>query len=123
MQISKEIKKSTHEKVIYLHDPSSNLKAIIAVHSTVMGPSLGGCRMMPYLSEEEALADVLRLSEGMTYKAAIAGLNLGGGKAVILADPQTDKNENLLKAFGRFINQLEGKYITAEDMGMTVNDM
>ena len=123
MQISKEIKQSTHEKVIYFHDPSSNLKAIIAVHSTAMGPSLGGCRMMPYLSEEEALADVLRLSEGMTYKAAMAGLNLGGGKAVILADPQTDKNENLLKAFGYFVNQLEGKYITAEDMGMTVHDM
>ena len=123
MQIFKEIKQSTHEKVIYFHDPLSNLKAIIAVHNTALGPSLGGCRMMPYLSEDEALADVLRLSEGMTYKAAMAGLHLGGGKAVILADPQTDKNENLLKAFGRFVNRLDGKYITAEDMGMTVKDM
>ena len=123
MQIFKEIKQSTHEKVIYFYDPISNLKAIIAVHNTVLGPSLGGCRMMPYLSEDEALADVLRLSEGMTYKAAMAGLHLGGGKAVILADPQIDKNENLLKAFGHFVNQLDGKYITAEDMGMTVKDM
>ena len=123
MQIFKEIKQSTHEKVTYFHDSDTNLKAMIAIHSTVMGPSLGGCRMMPYSNKEDALNDVLRLSEGMTYKAAIAGLNLGGGKAVILADPKVDKKESLLDSFGDFVNKLNGDYITAEDMGMTVKDM
>ena len=123
MKIFKEIKQSTHEKVNYFHDPETNLKAFIAIHSTALGPSLGGCRMMRYSSQEEALSDVLRLSEGMTYKAAIAGLKLGGGKAVVLADPKIDKTEQLLKSFGEFINRLDGDYITAEDMGMSVRDM
>ena len=100
MKVLKDIKQSTHEKVKYFHNPETNLRAIIAVHSTVLGPSLGGCRMMPYSNKEGALLDVLRLSEGMTYKAAIAGLKLGGGKAVILGDPIIDKTDNLLKSFG-----------------------
>ena len=119
----KEIKQSTHQRVSYYHNSDTNLEAIIAIHSTALGPSLGGCRMMPYSTKEEALRDVLRLSEGMTYKAAIAGLKLGGGKAVILSDPKLDKTTNLLKSFGEFINELGGDYITAEDMGMTVRDM
>ena len=123
MKVLKDIKRSTHERVSYFHDPETNLKAIIAVHSTVLGASLGGCRMMQYSNEEEALLDVLRLSEGMTYKAAIAGLKLGGGKAVILGNPKTDKTEKLLKSFGGFIDMLDGSYITAEDMGMNVKDM
>ena len=123
MKVLKEIKQSTHEKVVSFEDSKTNLKAIIAIHSTVMGPSLGGCRMMQYSNEEDALFDVLRLSEGMTYKAAIAGLNLGGGKAVILADPKTDKTDTLLKSFGCFVDKLNGDYITAEDMGMKVEDM
>ena len=123
MKVLKDIEQSTHEKVKYYHDPENNLKAIIAVHSTVLGPSLGGCRMMPYSNEEGALLDVLRLSEGMTYKAAIAGLKLGGGKAVILGNPKTDKTDNLLESFGEFVDTLDGDYITAEDMGMSVEDM
>ena len=119
----KEIKQSTHQRVSYYHNSETNLEAIIAIHSTALGPSLGGCRMMPYSTKEEALRDVLRLSEGMTYKAAIAGLKLGGGKAVILSDPKSGKTPDLLKSFGEFINELEGDYITAEDMGMTVKDM
>jgi len=123
MKLLKEIKQSTHEKVMYFDDPKTNLRAIIAIHITVLGPSLGGCRMMPYSSQEEALSDVLRLSEGMTYKAAIAGLKLGGGKAVILANPKTDKTNNFLESFGYFVDQFNGAYITAEDMGMQVRDM
>ena len=123
MKVLKDIEQSTHEKVKYCHDPENNLKAIIAVHSTILGPSLGGCRMMPYSNEEGALLDVLRLSEGMTYKAAIAGLKLGGGKAVILGNPKTDKTDNLLESFGEFVDTLDGDYITAEDMGMSVEDM
>jgi len=123
MKVLKEIKQSTHEKVVSFEDSKTNLKAIIAVHSTVLGPSLGGCRIMPYSSDKEALSDVLRLSEGMTYKAAMAGLKLGGGKAVILANPKTDKTDDFLESFGYFVNQLNGEYITAEDMGMQVKDM
>jgi leucine dehydrogenase len=112
-----------HEEVLFCHDKNLGLKAIIAVHNTALGPALGGTRMWNYKTEEEALIDVLRLSKGMTYKAAAAGLNLGGGKAVIIGDPKTQKNEALFRAFGHFVNSLNGKYITAEDVGTSVQDM
>ena len=112
-----------HEQVIICSDPQTGLRAIIAIHNTTLGPALGGTRMWMYKSEEEALKDVLRLSRGMTYKSAISGLNLGGGKAVIIGDPHTDKNEALFRAFGRFVDGLGGRYITAEDVGMEVQDM
>ena len=112
-----------HEEVVFCHNKDAGLKAIIAIHNTVLGPSLGGLRMWPYKSEQEAINDVLRLSRGMTYKNAVAGLNLGGGKAVIIGDPATDKSEALFRAFGRFVNSLNGRYITAEDVGIDVNDM
>ena len=111
------------EEVIFCHDPDVGLKAIIAIHNTALGPALGGTRMWNYKTEEEALTDVLRLSKGMTYKASAAGLNLGGGKAVIMGDPKTQKSEGLFRAFGQFVNSLNGKYITAEDVGTSVNDM
>ncbi len=112
-----------HERVVFCSNPEVGLKAIIAVHSNTLGPGLGGLRMWPFESEEEALKDVLRLSRGMTYKAAAAGLNLGGGKAVILGDPKTDKSEALFRAFGRFVDSLNGLYITAEDVGTDMEDM
>ncbi len=112
-----------HEQVVFCNDPEVGLKAIIAIHSTALGPALGGCRMWPYHNEAEALTDVLRLSRGMTYKAAVAGLNLGGGKAVIIADPAKDKSEALFRAFGRHVQALGGRYITAEDVGTKVKDM
>ncbi len=112
-----------HEEVIFCHNKEVGLKAIIAIHNTALGPALGGTRMWNYKSDEEALIDVLRLSKGMTYKASAAGLNLGGGKAVIIGDPKTDKSEGLFRAFGTFVNSLGGKYITAEDVGTTVKDM
>ncbi len=112
-----------HEQVVFCNDPETGLKAIIAIHSTVLGPSLGGTRMWMYKSETEALNDVLRLSRGMTYKASISGLNLGGGKTVIIGDSKTDKSEALFRKFGRFVNKLGGKYITAEDVGTTTKDM
>lgn len=112
-----------HEQVSFFHDRETGLKAIIGIHSTVLGPSLGGCRMWRYNDEQEALRDVLRLSRGMTYKAALAGLNLGGGKAVIIGDSRQDKTDELLKAFGRAVDSLGGRYITAEDVGMAVKDI
>lgn len=112
-----------HEQVVFCHNPEVGLKAIIAIHNTHLGPALGGTRMWPYKNEQEALVDVLRLSKGMTYKAAAAGLNLGGGKAVIIGDPKKDKTEGLFRAFGRFVESLSGRYITAEDVGTDVNDM
>ena len=123
MSVFTKIEQQGHEQVNYFYDPETNLKAIIAIHNTILGPSLGGCRMMPYSSDEDALVDVLRLSKGMTYKAAVAGLKLGGGKSVIIGDPKHDKSSDLLKSFGKFIDGLNGRYITAEDMGMTVDDM
>lgn len=116
-------KHGEHEEVIYCHNKEVGLKAIIAIHNTALGPALGGTRMWPYTNEQEALVDVLRLSKGMTYKAATAGLNLGGGKAVIIGDPKTQKSESLFRAFGIFVNSLNGRYITAEDVGTTVRDM
>ncbi len=112
-----------HEEVLFCNDEKTGLKAIIAVHNTVLGPALGGTRMWQYANEFDALEDVLRLSRGMTYKAAVTGLNLGGGKAVILGNSRTDKTEALLRRFGKFVDDLGGKYITAEDVGMTSKDM
>lgn len=118
-----KLKSYEHEQIVVCSDPEANLKAIIAIHNTTLGPSLGGTRMWPYNNEEEALRDVLRLSRGMTYKAAISGLNLGGGKAVIIGDPRTDKTEEMFRAFGRYVDTLGGRYITAEDVGIEVQDM
>lgn len=112
-----------HEQVVFCSEPEIGLKAIIAVHDTTLGPALGGVRMWPYENEEEALRDVLRLSRGMTYKAAISGLNLGGGKAVIIGDSRTEKSESLFRAFGRYVDSLGGRYITAEDVGIDVQNM
>ncbi|HET6602805.1 MAG TPA: Glu/Leu/Phe/Val dehydrogenase dimerization domain-containing protein [Xanthomonadaceae bacterium] len=121
--IFETIATSGHEEVVFCHNTDAGLKAIIAIHNTVLGPALGGTRMWAYETEGEALKDVLRLSKGMTYKAAVSGLNLGGGKAVIIGDPNKDKSEALFRAFGRYINSLNGRYITAEDVGIDVNDM
>ena len=112
-----------HEQVVFCNDNETGLKAIIAIHNTVLGPALGGTRMWMYNNEQEALNDVLRLSRGMTYKAAISGLNLGGGKAVIIGDSRKDKTEALMRRFGKFVNSLGGKYITAEDVGIGTKDM
>ena len=112
-----------HEEVVFFSEPSCNLKAIVAIHDTTLGPALGGTRMWPYASEEEALEDVLRLSRGMTYKAAVSGLNLGGGKAVIIGDPKKDKSEALFRAYGRFLESLNGRYISAEDVNINVHDV
>ena len=111
-----------HEQVIFCSDPSVGLKAIIALHSTVLGPAAGGCRMHPYASEQEALTDVLRLSKGMTYKSAVAGLPLGGGKCVIIADPRDPKKPELLRAFAAHMQSLAGRYWTAIDIGVGPED-
>ncbi|MCO6009078.1 valine dehydrogenase [Actinoallomurus purpureus] len=112
-----------HEQVVFCHDETSGLKAIIAIYSTALGPALGGTRFYPYGSEDEALADVLNLSKGMAYKNALADLDLGGGKAVIIGDPATDKSEALLRAYGRFVQSLRGRYFTACDVGTFSEDM
>ena len=112
-----------HELVAYHFDPASGLRAIIAVHSTALGKGLGGCRMWPYADEDEALTDVLRLSRGMTYKAAMAGLPQGGGKSVILGDPRRDKTPAMMRAMGRFVDTLGGRYVVAEDSGTSVPDI
>lgn len=112
-----------HEQVVYCYDESTGLKALIAIHNTVLGPALGGTRFWNYNNEAEALRDVLRLSRGMTYKSAISGLNLGGGKAVIIGDSSKLKNEALMRRFGKFVDSLGGKYITAEDVGVDTRDM
>lgn len=112
-----------HEAVVFHSDPESGLRAIIAVHNTSRGPALGGCRMWPYMTEQAAIDDVLRLSRGMTYKAAMADLPFGGGKAVVIADPAKDKTEAMIRAMGRFVESLGGLYHTAEDVGTTVQDM
>jgi valine dehydrogenase (NAD+) len=114
---------SSHEQVVFCNDPASGLRAIIAIYSTALGPALGGTRFYPYASEADALADVLNLSRAMAYKAACAGLDLGGGKAVIIGDPATDKTEALLRAYGRFVQALGGRYYTACDVGTYVEDM
>ena len=112
-----------HEQVVFVSDDKSGLKAIVAVHNSNLGPALGGCRMWPYASEEEAVRDVLRLSRGMTYKSAMANLKLGGGKSVIIGNPRTQKTPELLAAFARALEQLNGRYIAAEDSGTSVADM
>ncbi|MEK7263618.1 MAG: Glu/Leu/Phe/Val dehydrogenase [Bacteroidota bacterium] len=117
------LQEKDHEQVVFCSDKTSKLKAIIAIHNTTLGPSLGGTRMWMYKTTEEALVDVLRLSRGMTYKAAVAGLNLGGGKAVIIGDPNKDKTEAMFRSFGRYVEGLSGRYITAEDVGTSVKDM
>ncbi|MBW3139111.1 amino acid dehydrogenase [Ferrimonas balearica] len=108
---------------MFVHDEASGLKAIIAVHDTTLGPAVGGCRMWPYESEQDAINDVLRLSRGMTYKNALAGLEFGGGKSVIIGDPKSDKSEALFRAFGRFVDSLGGRYYSAEDVGITTADI
>jgi leucine dehydrogenase len=117
------MEKYDYEQLIFCQDKNAGLQAIIVIHDTTLGPALGGARMWAYASEEAAIKDALRLARGMTYKNAAAGLALGGGKAVIIGDPAKDKNEALLRAFGRFVQNLNGRYITAEDVGMTVKDM
>ena len=112
-----------HEHVAFCEDAASGLKAIIAVHSSRLGPGVGGCRMFPYASEDEALYDVLRLSRGMTYKSALAGLPFGGGKSVIIGDPRQDKSRALLEAMGDFVDSLGGRYVAAEDSGTGVADI
>jgi leucine dehydrogenase len=112
-----------HEEVLFSFDRTTGLRAIIAVHDTTLGPALGGTRMWPYASEVEALNDVMRLSRGMTYKSALAGLDLGGGKAVIIGDARTQKTEAMFRRFGRFVDSLNGRYITAEDVGMSTTEM
>ena len=123
MEIFAELQEMGHERVLFCHDADAGLRAIIAIHSTRLGPGLGGTRMWSFASEREAVIDVLRLSRGMTYKAAVAGLDLGGAKAVIIGDSRRDKTEALLRSFGRFVDSLGGSYITAEDVGTSEADM
>lgn len=123
MDIFTRMQSNDYEQVVFCQDKNSGLKAIIVIHDSTLGPSLGGTRMWPYATEEEAIEDAIRLARGMTYKNAAAGLNLGGGKAVIIGDAKKDKNEELFRSFGRYIQGLAGRYITAEDVGTTVDDM
>lgn len=123
MEIFKNMEMYDYEQLVFCQDKTSGLKAIIAIHDTTLGPALGGTRMWTYASEADAIEDAIRLARGMTYKNAAAGLNLGGGKTVIIGDPLKDKNEEMFRAFGRFIQGLNGRYITAEDVGTTVADM
>ena len=123
ISLLKNISDMGHEEIIFCSDSKTKLKAIIAVHSTELGPGLGGCRMWNYKNDIAAIKDVLRLSRGMTYKASITGLNLGGGKAVIIGDSSKDKTEQMMESFGEFVDSFDGKYITAEDVGMTTGDM
>lgn len=123
MGLFQDVETYGHEQVAFFHDKNSGLKSIIGVHSTVLGPALGGCRMWKYADEAAAVRDVLRLSRGMTYKAAVAGLKLGGGKAVIIGDARTEKTPELLAAFGKAVQAMGGRYITAEDVGMSVKDI
>lgn len=115
MNIFERVNDDEYEQVVFCHNRAAGLKAVISIHSTQLGPSLGGTRYYPYRTEDEAVEDVLRLSRGMTYKSAAAGLDLGGGKAVIIGDPRKHKTEALLRAFGRFVQSLGGRYITACD--------
>lgn len=123
MELFEQVVSMGHERVLVCSNPDVGLKAIIAIHNTVLGPGLGGVRMWPYESFDDAMMDVLRLSRGMTYKAAATGLNLGGAKAVIIGDSKKDKSEALLRSFGRYVESLGGHYITAEDVGMRMKDM
>lgn len=123
MSVFEAIDFDGHEQVTFFNDKETGLKAIIAIHNTNLGPALGGCRMWPYVDEQHAIADVLRLSRGMTYKAALANLPVGGGKAVIIGNPHHDKSPALFRAFGRCVERINGRYITGEDMQTSVQDM
>jgi leucine dehydrogenase len=123
MEVFKGMDKYDHEQVVFYSEPSVGYLGIIAIHDTTLGPALGGTRFWNYKSEDEALTDVLRLSQGMTYKAAVAGLNLGGGKSVIVGDPNMARREMIFRAHGRAVETLKGRYITAEDVGTSVEDM
>jgi leucine dehydrogenase len=123
MEIFEPMSQHDHEQVVFWYEPSVNYRGIIAIHNTTLGPALGGTRFWNYASDDEALTDVLRLSRGMTYKAAVAGLNLGGGKAVIIGDNRVTRRELMFRAHGRFVESLKGRYITAEDVGTSVEDM
>jgi len=123
MNVLAQMNTGKHEQVVFVQDLETGLRAIIAIHNTTLGPALGGTRMYPYATEEQALRDVLDLSRGMTYKAAAAGLDLGGGKAVIIGDPLKHKSDALLHAYGRFVNRLAGLFYTGEDVGTGVSDM
>ncbi|MGM0410019.1 MAG: Glu/Leu/Phe/Val family dehydrogenase [Bacillota bacterium] len=122
-KVFEKMEEFDHEQIVVNYDKETGLKAIIAIHDTSLGPALGGTRLWNYETEEEALVDVMRLSRGMTYKAAAAGLNLGGGKAVVIGDADEIKSEELWRAFGRFVQSLNGRYITAEDVNTTTQDM
>jgi leucine dehydrogenase len=123
MEIFEQIAEYGHEQVVFCHEPSAGYKGIIAIHNTTLGPALGGTRFWNYATDAEALTDALRLARGMTYKAAVSGLNLGGGKSVIIGDPKMTRREMLFRAHGRFVDTLKGRYITAEDVGTSVEDM
>ena len=123
MELFDLISQHEHEQVVFCHEPSCGYKGIIAIHNTVLGPALGGTRFWNYGSDQEAFIDALRLSRGMTYKAAVAGLNLGGGKSVIIGDPRTTRREEIFRAHGRFVESLKGRYITAEDVNTSPDDM
>lgn len=123
MSVFEAVDFAQHEQVSFFYDKGTGLKVIIAIHNTNRGPALGGCRMWPYANEQQAVTDVLRLSEGMTYKSAMANLSFGGGKAVIIGDPRYYKSRALFQNFGRFVESFNGRYITAEDLGTSVEDM
>lgn len=123
MALFNHVEFDNHEQVVYCHDEASGLKAIIAIHNTNLGPAVGGCRMWDYANDDDALEDVLRLSKGMTYKNALAGLSLGGGKAVIIGDAKTIKSEALFRSFGKFLESLGGRYLSAEDVNITTGDI
>ena len=123
MEIFEHMTKYGHEQLVMFSDPGSGLKGMVAIHDTTLGPSCGGLRIWPYATETEAVTDVLRLAQAMTYKSAAAELPLGGGKAVIIADSRTQKTEALLRAYGRFLNTLGGRYLTTTDVGSTGRDM
>lgn len=123
MNLFEPLSELGHEQVVFFHHRESRLRCIVAIHSTVLGPALGGLRMWPYASEDDALKDALRQSRAMTHRTAIAGLNLGGGKAVLIGNPETDKSEALFRALGRFIDGLSNRYVVTEDVGTSVEDM
>lgn len=122
MKIFEMMEKEGHEQLVFNQDKTSGLKALIAIHDTTLGPALGGCRMFPYETEEEAISDVLRLSKGMTYKSGASGCDFGGGKSLIWGDPTTDKSEALFRAFGRYIDGFKGRFSTGTDVGTTFHD-
>src|ERR1700745_2578094 len=123
MQLFETIASMGHEQLVLCQDAASGYRGIIAVHSTVLGPALGGTRFWSYASDDDAIIDALRLARGMTYKNAVAGLNLGGGKAVIIGDNKTKNREMIFRAHGRFVESLGGRYVTAEDVGTSTSDM